>query len=208
MNLTERQQEIVTMVKQTEPISAEQIAKNLDLSKSTIRSDLAVLCMTGLLEARPKVGYIYSGLAFTPLIEKRLYQVPVRDVMRPPLMVSQQTLLQDAITDMFMYDSGSLFITDEDEQLVGVVSRKDIVRFLLMSGGDNQTPIGIVMTRMPNVVVVNPDTPLYEAAKLLQLHEIDSLPVVDATNPLTVIGKLSKTTILNHYIQQRDGGAE
>ena len=48
MNLTARQKEIITIVQEREPISADMIAAQLDLSKSTLRSDLAVLTMIGL----------------------------------------------------------------------------------------------------------------------------------------------------------------
>ena len=62
MNFTQRQKQIVEIVKSKEPVSGDVIAEELGLAKSTLRSDLAVLTMTGVLDARPKVGYIYSGL--------------------------------------------------------------------------------------------------------------------------------------------------
>lgn len=64
MELSERQKTIVEIVKANEPISGDKIAESLGLTKPTLRSDLAVLTMTGVLDARPKVGYIYSGLSF------------------------------------------------------------------------------------------------------------------------------------------------
>lgn len=59
MELTERQKQIIEIVKNNEPISGDNIASELNLSKSTLRSDLAVLTMIGILDARPKVGYIF-----------------------------------------------------------------------------------------------------------------------------------------------------
>ncbi len=57
IDFTKRQQEIIEILKKHEPITAEQIAEMLGVSKGTIRSDLAVLVMTGNIEAKPKVGY-------------------------------------------------------------------------------------------------------------------------------------------------------
>ena len=65
MKFSPRQKEIVEIVKHNEPISGDEIAKKLGLTKSTLRSDFAVLTMTGVLEARQKIGYIYSCLLYT-----------------------------------------------------------------------------------------------------------------------------------------------
>ena len=48
--------------------------------------------------------------------------------MSPPLMVAQDTSIRDAITNLFMYDVGSLYVMDEAKELLGVLSRKDLLR--------------------------------------------------------------------------------
>lgn len=207
MDLTERQKHIINIVKENEPISADMIASHLELSKSTLRSDLAVLSMIGILEARPKVGYIYSGLNFNPLMHDELYNASVESIMKSPLIVTQDMTIQDAVTHLFMYDSGSLYVTDDKSELVGVVSRKDLLRFLLNGSQSDETPIAVVMTRMPNILVVYPDSTVIAAARLLQLHEIDSLPVVENDHSNKVIGKISKTSIISHYLNFDTGGS-
>lgn len=208
MNLTARQKEIITIVQEREPISADMIAAQLDLSKSTLRSDLAVLTMIGILEARPKVGYIYSGLNFDPLMSDELFNAKVEDLMSAPLIVKQDISIQDGVTNLFMYDSGTLYVVDDNDKLIGIASRKDILRFLINGTSTDSTPIALVMTRMPNIVVISPDTTILSAARLLQRHEIDSLPVIESDESLRVVGKVSKTSILNHYIQNSPGGAK
>lgn len=207
MNFTERQKEIINIVKENEPISADMIANTLELSKSTLRSDLAVLSMIGVLEARPKVGYIYSGLDFNPLMQDELFHASVESIMKSPLIVKQDMPIQDAVTHLFMYDSGSLYVTDADNNLLGVVSRKDLLRFLLNASQSDDTPIAVVMTRMPNILVVYPETTVIAAARLLQLHEIDSLPVLEHEGSLKIVGKISKTSIISHYINFDTGGS-
>lgn len=61
MKLTTRQTEIINIVKAEQPISGEKIAQTLGLSRATLRNDLSILTMTGLLDAKPKVGYFYTG---------------------------------------------------------------------------------------------------------------------------------------------------
>ena len=113
MELSERQNQIIEIVKNNEPISADNIAAELDLSKSTLRSDLAVLTMIGILDARPKVGYIYSGLEFEPLIQEKLASLVVRDIMAPSVIITQDTTVQDAVTTLFMYDVWTLFVVEK-----------------------------------------------------------------------------------------------
>lgn len=206
MKFTERQKHIIDIVKSNEPISGDNIAEQLGLTKSTLRSDLAILTMTGILDARPKVGYIYSGLGFEPLIQEQLSAKTVQDIMISPVIIGQETTVHDAITDLFMYDVGSLYVVDnETKELLGLVSRKDLLRSM-MTGGHSETAIGIVMTRMPNIVTTYPEMTALNAAKLISRHQIDSLPVVKEKESKEVIGKISKTTLVNLLIELGDKG--
>jgi len=199
VELSERQKTIIDIVKENEPISGDKIAEKLGLTKPTLRSDLAVLTMTGILDARPKVGYIFSGLPFDPLLQEHLFDVQVEEVMSNPVIIYPHTTIKDATTSLFMYDCGSLYVVDEESKdLIGVVSRKDLLRSLL-NNQDLDLAVAIIMTRMPNIVVAYPDMTILEAGSLLSAHEIDSLPVLSRqTNQ--VIGKLSKTKVVQHFI--------
>ncbi len=73
IQLTERQEKIINIVKYNQPVTGENIAKELGLTRSTLRPDLAILTMSGILDARPKVGYFYTGkTAFSFISEKKL----------------------------------------------------------------------------------------------------------------------------------------
>ena len=61
VELSERQEKIIEIVKESGPITGEQIADNLNLSRATLRPDLAILTMAGYLDARPRVGYFLLG---------------------------------------------------------------------------------------------------------------------------------------------------
>lgn len=206
MELSERQKEIIEIVKQKEPISGDNIAEALSLSKSTLRSDLAVLTMIGILDARPKVGYIYSGLNFEPLIQDRLASLTVKDRMAPPVIINQETTIQDAITTLFMYDAGTLVVADQaTNDMVGIVSRKDLLRSMVM-GNNQEAAVALIMTRMPNIYVTYPKMPILKAAELISRHEVDTLPVVKSKNSKEVIGKISKTILVNLLIEVGNEG--
>ncbi len=61
------------------------------------------------------------------------------------------------------------------------------------------------MTRMPNIVYVEPKDSVLSAAKKLIDHEIDSLPVVEVIekdkNIYRVIGRITKTTITRLFVE-------
>lgn len=200
MKLTERQQTIIKIVKDNQPITGDRIAKQLGLTKPTLRSDLSVLTMTGMLDAKPKVGYYLADSPVDPLLFEEVYQKKIAEVMTPAVCISQSTTVGDAITSLFMYDVGTLYVTENDE-LVGVISRKDLLR-TMVSSGDQTLPVAIAMTRVPKVVAVTADQTILETADLLMRSQVDSLPVVAADNNYKVIGKITKTIVVKHFVDE------
>lgn len=201
MKLTDRQIKIIEIVKENEPISGDNIAKTLGLSRATLRSDFSVLTMTGILDARPKVGYFYSGQDSKPLLFEELYGIPVKELMIPPILVDQDLSVYDAVTSLFMYDVGSLYVKNNNQELLGVISRKDFLRFLIGNANAEKTPVTMIMTRMPNIFTITPEWTVLEAGNLLMQHQVDSLPVLESEQSKRVIGKLTKTRIMHHFIQ-------
>ncbi|EFR31566.1 helix-turn-helix transcriptional regulator [Eremococcus coleocola] len=194
MELSPRQYQIIEIVKANEPINGDTIAQLLGLSRSTLRSDFAILTMTGILDARPKIGYFYSGLDFQPLFLDKLNHMTVAEIMIPAIIIKQDTSVQMAISHLFLHDAGSLYVVDDNEELVGLVSRKDLLRTVL-NKSDVSVPIAVMMTRWPNIHVTYPNRPVLEAGQMLRDFEIDSLPVLKSDQSKQVVGKLSKTSL-------------
>ncbi|MEZ2718862.1 CBS domain-containing protein [Niallia circulans] len=201
MKLSERQEKIIKIVKEYQPVSGEKVSDLLDVSRATLRSDLSFLTLVGILQATPKIGYTYSGSDLEKFFFFKTFNTKVNEIMMPPLMVNQDTSIRDAITTLFMYDVGSLYVTGEEKLLLGVLSRKDLLRASLNTNID-QTPVAVCMTRVPHIKVCKKDMDILEVASILQDFEVDSLPVVDDENERKVIGKITKTRILNFIIQQ------
>src|SRR5690625_6872455 len=72
VELSERQKRIVEIVKENSPITGENIASRLDLTRATLRPDLANLTMAGFIDGRPRVGYFYTGKTGSDIVTKRL----------------------------------------------------------------------------------------------------------------------------------------
>ena len=208
IQLNQRQQKIIEIVKQNQPITSENIASMLNVTRATLRSDLAILTMTGILDARPKVGYFYTGISQINLLGNDIKEKQVGDIMGMPVVVKKDVSLYDVIVEMFLSDVGSVFIIDENENLCGIVSRKDLLKATIGSADINKMPVGMVMTRTPNVITTNKEDDVVLAAKKIIEHEVDSIPVVEIneedTNQIKVIGRLSKTNITKLFLEIAD----
>lgn len=211
MELTDRQERIVEIVKSRGPITGEHIADLLNLTRATLRPDLTVLTMSGLLEARPRVGYSFSGKSKNDaLVADRLRRLRVGDFKSIPIVVREETNLYDAIVTMFLEDVGSLTVVSEGGVLEGVVSRKDLLKASLGKSDVHQVPVGVVMTRMPNIIWTTSDEPVLLAARKVIQHQIDSLPVVKTfvdslgKEKLEVIGRFTKTNITGILVELGD----
>jgi CBS domain-containing protein len=196
MKLSDRQKKIIEIVKEYQPVSGEKISELLDVSRATLRSDLSFLTMAEILQATPKVGYTYSGSNLESLFFYRTFRTKVEEIMMPPVMIKADTSIREAITSLFMYDVGSLYVVDEEQVLVGTLSRKDLLRASLNSDIDG-TPVAVCMTRVPHIKTCTKEMSILEAASILQDFEVDSLPVVEEANEKCVVGKITKTRILN-----------
>ncbi|MDN5292768.1 MAG: DeoR family transcriptional regulator, catabolite repression regulator [Eubacteriales bacterium] len=166
--------------------------------------------MAGILDARPRVGYFYSGKNPGTLLAERIRKILVREVMSVPIVVGENVSVYDAAVTMFLEDVGSLFIVKEGGFLEGVVSRKDLLKAALGRTDLQKIPVGVVMTRRPNIITVTPDDPVYLAAQKLVYQEVDALPVVEepADGPpgkLRVVGRITKTNITRLFVELGKG---
>lgn len=204
IQFSERQEKIIEIVKKNQPITGEAIASKINLTRSTLRPDLSLLTMVGILDARPRVGYFYTGKSSLSYISDEIKRILVDDVKALPVVLEESTSIYDAIVFMFLEDVGSIYITT-DGILSGVISRKDIIRSVMGGTDLYKVPVGVIMTRMPNIVYIRPEDSLLSAAKKLIEREIDSLPVVEElegdSKEYRVIGRVTKTTITRLFVE-------
>nr|WP_213381564.1 helix-turn-helix transcriptional regulator [Bacillus subtilis] len=196
IELNKRQEHILQIVKENGPITGEHIAEKLNLTRATLRPDLAILTMSGFLEARPRVGYFYTGKTGTQLLADKLKKLQVKDFQSIPVVIHENVSVYDAICTMFLEDVGTLFVVDRDAVLVGVLSRKDLLRASIGQQELTSVPVHIIMTRMPNITVCRREDYVMDIAKHLIEKQIDALPVIkDTDKGFEVIGRVTKTNM-------------
>lgn len=202
IELTKRQETILDIVKRNGPITGDQIAERLSLTRATLRADLSILTMSGFIDARPRVGYYYSGKKNADLFGDTLRKLKVKDYKSTATVVSDTETVYNAIVLMFMEDVGTLMVTREGI-LAGVVSRKDLLKVAIGGGDIHNIPVNLAMTRVPHVVTIEAEGSLYDAASLMVNNEVDALPVVRQVGhgELEILGRISKTTITRAFVE-------
>ena len=192
MDLTERQKKILIMLKEKSSLSGDEIAQNLNVTKSALRTDFSILTGLKLITAKQNKGYTYNKY-----IIKR-----VRDYMSPQNSINVKTSVYDAIIHLFNFDLGTLIVV-ENEKLVGIISRKDLLKAALNRKNIEKIPVSMIMTRMPNIVHCFEDDNIMEAIEKLIKHEIDSLPVLrKEKGKLSLVGRFTKTNVTKLFYQE------
>jgi CBS domain-containing protein/biotin operon repressor len=201
IQLSTRQLELLELVKRHAPITGEQLAESLGVSRPTLRSDLSLLVMLGLLDAKPKVGY-FLGNTYRSNSEplQQLNNMKVREVQGVPVNVPDSLSVHDAVITLFTENADTLLIVNEQKRFVGIVTPKDLLKITLGNAGAASIPVSMVMTRYPNIVTLMPDESVMEAIRKMSLHQVDCLPVIvpreDQANDPEVTGWVSKSNII------------
>jgi len=188
-------------VKRHAPITGEQLAEYLSVSRPTLRSDLSLLVMLGLLDAKPKVGY-FLGNTYRSSSEpmQQFNSMKVREVQGVPVNVPDSLSVHDAVITLFTENADTLLVVNEQKRFVGIVTPKDLLKITLGNAGAISIPVSMVMTRYPNIVTLMPDDSVMDAIRKMSLHQIDCLPVIvpreeQAADP-EVTGWVSKSNII------------
>ncbi|MBA3376519.1 MAG: CBS domain-containing protein [Actinobacteria bacterium] len=94
----------------------------------------------------------------------------------------------------------AIFVTD-DERLVGVVTRKTLVREVVAAGLDPRTTSLGGIAEAPDYTI-GPDVPLEEAFRFLEEQDAERVPVVDDEHRL--IGVLSRSVLQRRLAEDEE----
>jgi len=109
----------------------------------------------------------------------------IREVMTPdPTTVEPGTSAQDAARKLKSEDVGSLPIVDGG-RLVGMITDRDLALRLVAEGKSADTPVGELGSR--DLVTIDPQQDLGEAARLMSEHQLRRLPVCEEDGKLVGI---------------------
>ncbi len=132
--------------------------------------------------------------ALPPLRRRRVY---ASELMSEPVI----TLDPEATLD----EAAALFedrrfrhvpVLDERRRIIGVLSDRDLLR---ASRGDDRENLRVADLMATHVLTAAPDTLLREIARLLLLHRIGCMPIVEET---TLVGIITRSDLLRALVTE------
>jgi CBS domain-containing protein len=106
--------------------------------------------------------------------------------------VTRETTVRE-LGDMFDRDDFNTYPVEEDGQVVGIVTKFDLLKCFSFTPNQMLPRYADLMNRIvsevmtPEFIYVRPDTKLTRALQLMVEHRIRSIPVIDGDNRLTGI---------------------
>jgi chloride channel protein, CIC family len=148
-----------------------------------------------LTEKVARRGYhVMREYSVDPLMMIRVKEV--MDQTAPTVLASMKvSQLSDRIAkanDPVLMQHQALWIVDEKNQLKGIITRGDILRFLQKNGADST----VLEAGNTKLIVAYPDELVYDAANKMLKNDIGRLPVVSKDNPRELIGYLGRHGIM------------
>jgi CBS domain-containing protein len=112
--------------------------------------------------------------------------VTVRDIMAPtPITARPDTPVAEIARIMRDEDVGAVLISEGGENLLGLVTDRDLVVRSLAAGLDPDTPARAVCSE--ELWSVHPDLDVIQAAELMRKEAVRRLPVVQDGKPVGVV---------------------
>ena len=168
------------MMNPTDPI--EQVA----ISMRKYKTDSAAV-----VDNHPHIlgGVLLSDI-FPVIISRNKLHGRVSDFMTRDVIVASPTDTVQKIYTLIMESGFSAFPVVKRKRIVGLISRRDLIRARRMQSVISQhahTTIEEVMSK--DVVTIGPDETISSAAELLVKHDVSRLPVIDGDHIIGIIDR-------------------
>jgi len=126
-----------------------------------------------------------------------------RQIMSAPVRtIRPETAIAEAQRILLRYGHSGLSVVDEHDQLVGIISRRDLD--LALHHGFSHAPVKGYMTT--SLKTITPDTALADMEALMVTHDIGRLPVLQDGH---LVGIVTRTDVLRQVLQrQRETAGE
>ncbi len=124
----------------------------------------------------------------------------VKEIMKSTVIsVKSDAMVGDVLDIMSKENINGIPVVDENKQLIGIVVKADIYRFLIDPGHYKTCPVEWVMTK--EVIQASVDEDINDVAKRLRENDIIALPI---THKDIVVGIVSIEDFMDYFIHIRD----
>jgi chloride channel protein, CIC family len=187
----------------TAMVFAVELTQDFNLFPGLLIGSVAALGVTVLIMRRSilteklarRGHHITREYSIDPFELARVRDVMDRDVPSIPA-TTKLSELSDRIArgdSVLSRRQGTLIMNDQN-RLVGIITRGDIVRALRLKKREEMT---VAEGGSTNLVVAFPDEPLYAALTKMLDRDVGRLPVVERNDPSRAVGYLGRAAILS-----------
>ena len=143
---------------------------------------------------------------FSQLKQQIPQPLTARDLMSSPVRtIRPSTTIKEAQRILLRYGHSGLFVVNDEDELTGVISRRDLD--LALHHGFSHAPVKGYMTK--NLKTITPNTLLPEIESLMVNNDIGRLPVLESKELLGIVTRtdvlrLIHETRMNSHQNQQD----
>ncbi len=103
----------------------------------------------------------------------RVAELMLAGVSIPSVLTGES--IKTAVAAIDTHELGVVFVVDDDNSLVGILTDGDIRRFVARQNTSLDQPVNSIMTKNPRTL--SPEAPAYDALNLMERHQITVLPI-------------------------------
>jgi CBS domain-containing protein len=118
----------------------------------------------------------------------------VKDIMtRKVLSIDEDATILEALKKMHDCNVSSLLVSCGGDRPFGIVSRKDIIRELVVNEGDIKQPVSKIMSSP--LILATPNLRIKDATTLMERFHIRRLPVIEKG---AIVGIISTSDVFRY----------
>ncbi len=172
------------------------LSRNININMPILSANMDTVTEANMAIAIAReggIGIIHRFMSIEQQVnEVRRVKRAENIIIEQPYTVRQDQRLHEAISKMSEYNVSGLLVTDDDERLVGILTRRDI-----MFESDGNKRIYDVMTK--NVITAKYGIGIEEAKDMLHKYRIEKLPLVDDKNRVRGLITAKDIMRMNEY---------
>ena len=112
--------------------------------------------------------------------------------------LSEHDTLKSASEKLQKHNIGAMPVLDkQNNEVIGIVSERDLARFIFRDEFKNDLPITKIMTK--KIITCNLNTSVTELMEIITQNKIRHIPIVEGKK---ILGIVSVGDVVNHVIEQ------
>jgi CBS domain-containing protein len=127
----------------------------------------------------------------------------IRDIMTSDIVTINETqTVKEAAALMSQYNIGAIPVLNSSNQMVGMITDRDITLRTTAQGQNAETPVSEVMTAQ-QIVHASPDMDVQQVADLMAQQQVRRLPVVENDQIVGVVA-LGDLAVQSQYANEAE----